>query len=87
MKTYFILLILTDGEIHDMKETKRLIVDLSGMPCSIIIIGVGDNDFDMMEELDSDEKMIRDDRKRVARRDIVQFVNYNEAKSRGNLGE
>jgi hypothetical protein len=26
LKTYFVLLILTDGNIHDMKETKELIV-------------------------------------------------------------
>jgi len=26
LKTYFIMLILTDGEIHDIVETKRMIV-------------------------------------------------------------
>ena len=38
------MLILTDGEIHDMNETKALIVDLSGMPCSIIIVGIGNSE-------------------------------------------
>ena len=48
------LLLLTDGVIHDMDDTKQLIVRLSDLPCSIIIIGVGDAHFGMMEALDSD---------------------------------
>ena len=71
LKTYFVLLILTDGEIHDMKETKRLIVEASKLPCSIIIVGVGEEEFDMMVELDSDEKLLKDDKNRFAERDIV----------------
>ena len=55
LKTYFVLLILTDGEIHDMNETKRMIGEASKLPCSIIIVGVGREEFSMMVELDSDE--------------------------------
>jgi len=44
-KMYHILLILTDGCIHDMRNTKDLIVEASGYPLSIIIVGVGDADF------------------------------------------
>ena len=44
-EVYNILLILTDGEIHDMIETKRLIVEASDLPLSIIIIGVGMENF------------------------------------------
>ena len=62
LKTYFVLLILTDGEIHDMVETKRMIVEISKLPCSIIIVGVGNEDFDMMHELDSDDKLLKDDK-------------------------
>ena len=46
MKTYFILLIITDGEIHDFKESVRMLVDLSKLPCSIIILGVGEHEFE-----------------------------------------
>ena len=38
---YHILLILTDGAIHDMRETLDVIVEMSKYPVSIIIIGVG----------------------------------------------
>lgn len=87
LMTYFVLLILTDGEIHDMQETRRLIVEASKLPCSIIIVGVGNEDFEMMIELDSDDKLLKDDKNRKAKRDIVQFVRFKEAVARGNLGE
>ena len=87
LKTYFVLLILTDGEIHDMVETKRMIVEASKLPVSVIIIGVGNEEFDMMVELDSDEKLIKDDKNVKAKRDIVQFVRFQEAVKRCNLAE
>jgi len=68
---YHILLILTDGEIHDMRQTKEMLVDASNMPLSVIIVGVGGADFGKMEELDSDTALLRDDRGRVCARDIV----------------
>lgn len=53
---YHILLILTDGEIHDMTQTKDIIVnEASELPLSIIIIGVGNEKFKMMKQLDSDD--------------------------------
>jgi hypothetical protein len=42
------MLILTDGDIHDMKETIDMIVELSKYPVSLIIIGVGNEDFEKM---------------------------------------
>ncbi len=44
--SYFILLILTDGVITDMPQTCEAIVNASSLPLSIIIVGVGDADFD-----------------------------------------
>ena len=71
---YFILLIVTDGIITDMEQTKCAIVDAASLPISIIIVGVGGADFDEMEELDGDTVRVTDLRGRVASRDIVQFV-------------
>lgn len=56
------LLILTDGAIHDMKETRDLIVEASHLPLSIIIVGIGNADFSNMEELDGDEVRLRNSR-------------------------
>ena len=52
---YYILLILTDGCIHDLRKTVDLIVECSNFPLSIIIVGIGDADFTAMETLDSDD--------------------------------
>jgi len=87
LKTYFVLLILTDGNIHDMKESIELIVQASKLPCSIIIVGVGNSDFAKMVELDSDENLLKDHKNNFAKRDIVQFVKYREAIARNNLAE
>ena len=46
---YFILLVLTDGEISDMQATKDQIVKACDLPISILIIGVGDDDFTQMK--------------------------------------
>ena len=39
--TYQTLLILTDGEIHDMDRTVELVIQAASLPLSIIIVGVG----------------------------------------------
>lgn len=74
---YFVLLVITDGIISDMHQTKRAIINASSLPISIIIVGVGDADFDDMDELDSDDVRLSAEG-RYAERDIVQFVPLNK---------
>uniref|UniRef100_A0A8C7SE72 Copine 8 n=1 Tax=Oncorhynchus mykiss TaxID=8022 RepID=A0A8C7SE72_ONCMY len=74
---YFILLIITDGVISDMAQTKESIVNASCLPMSIIIVGVGPAEFDAMIELDGDEVRISS-KGRYAERDIVQFVPFRD---------
>ena len=73
---YSILLILTDGLISDEYNTINAIVEASYLPLSIIIVGVGNEDFSRMEFLDSDEKALRGANGKTAVRDIVQFVPF-----------
>lgn len=80
---YHVLLILTDGEIHDMPLTKDIIVEASGLPLSIIIIGVGTEKFKMMKELDGDKAVLRDTHGRATQRDIVQFVKFKKYAANG----
>ncbi|XP_066950988.1 copine-8-like isoform X1 [Macrobrachium rosenbergii] len=70
---YFILLIITDGIICDIPDTKKALVEASNLPMSVIIVGVGDEDFSAMEQLDGDEHRLSFGGK-YAERDIVQFV-------------
>ena len=52
---YFILLLLTDGTLSDMRETKLALIRASSLPMSVIIVGVGGANFSAMRELDADE--------------------------------
>ncbi|XP_058619102.1 copine-9 isoform X2 [Onychostoma macrolepis] len=74
---YFVLLIITDGVISDMVQTREAVVTAASLPMSIIIVGVGPAEFDAMEELDGDEVRVSS-RGRVAERDIVQFVPFRD---------
>lgn len=74
---YFVLLIITDGIISDMRQTKHAIIDASSLPISIIIVGVGSSGFRRMDQLDSDHIKLAVDGREAAR-DIVQFVPLNK---------
>lgn len=74
---YYILLIITDGQITDEEPTRKAIVEASVLPLSIIIVGVGSANFASMNRLDGDENPLRDASGRRVR-DIVQFVHYNQ---------
>ncbi|XP_039211097.1 copine-9 isoform X5 [Crotalus tigris] len=74
---YYVLLIITDGVISDMLQTKEAIVSASSLPMSVIIVGVGPAEFGAMEELDGDEIRVSS-RGRYAERDIVQFVPFRD---------
>ena len=52
---YFILLLLTDGTLSDMRETKLALIRASSLPMSVIIVGVGGANFSAMRELDADD--------------------------------
>ncbi|XP_078295291.1 copine-7 isoform X5 [Panthera onca] len=78
---YYILLVLTDGVVTDMADTREAIVRASYLPMSIIIVGVGNADFTDMQTLDGDEGILRSPRGEPALRDIVQFVPFRELKS------
>ncbi|CAD6333982.1 unnamed protein product [Miscanthus lutarioriparius] len=75
---YFVL-IITDGVLTDIQETKDCIVRTSDLPLSILIVGVGNADFKQMEILDTDNgKRLESSTGRIVTRDIVQFVPMKE---------
>ncbi|XP_034232140.1 copine-9-like isoform X2 [Thrips palmi] len=81
---YFVHLLLTDGNLHDLKETKQAILEASGLPISIIMIGIGDADFSTVRTLLTDVEggeaktgTIWNKGERAVR-DIVQFVPIRE---------
>ncbi|CAL8074659.1 unnamed protein product [Orchesella dallaii] len=71
---YFVLFLLTDGVVCDPDTTRDALVEASNTPMSVIIIGIGDEDFTAMDKMDSDEKLLKSRSNKKAVRDIVQFV-------------
>jgi hypothetical protein len=64
-----------------MEQTINEIVDASELPLSIIIVGIGKQNFDMMDRLDADDDpLISKKTHKVMQRDIVQFVPFSKFK-------
>ena len=83
---YYTFLILTDGSIHDIDSTIDCIVESSSLPISIIIIGVGNANFSLMNFLDADEEpLFSQSLQKVQERDNVQFVEFNKYKNNPHL--
>jgi len=72
-----IALILTDGVINDMEDSVNEIIDSTGYPLSIIIIGIGTANFDKMNRLDGDQGL-ENSKGQKASRDICQFVPFSK---------
>ena len=83
LQQYFILLLLTDGVITDIYETRDAVVKASHLPMSIIIVGIGEADFTDMRMLDGDDGVLKSPSGEPAARDIVQFVPFRDFKQVG----
>lgn len=82
-RIYSVVIIITDGNCHDMEKTKELLVKMSTMPFSAVVVGVGDSNFEDMEILDADLHVLVDKDGNEAVRDIVQLVKYADFKDLG----
>ena len=76
MQAYHILLILTDGAVSDINQTKQAIRAASDAPLSIVIVGIGNADFSAMQFLDDFISL-----EGIGGRDICQFVEFQRYQS------
>lgn len=49
---YSVCLILTDGAVHNVQETIDVLYEISDAPLSVIIVGIGNEDFTGMQFLE-----------------------------------
>jgi hypothetical protein len=75
---YNILLIISDGYIHDITETIDTIIEASKFPISFIIIGVGDDVNYDMKRLNGESGKLISSTGEILNKDIVQYVHYND---------
>lgn len=74
-QSYAFLLILTHGCDSNIQRTKEVLIQASRAPISVIMVGIGDNDFRPMRYLD-------DFHKKEGVRDVCNFIEYDEYKSK-----
>lgn len=80
------MVLLTDGLINDLPATKDVIVKLSFLPCSLIIVGIGNNiDWGKMDQFNKASGKMKDSNGRECMRDILEFVPFTRLK--GNFSE
>ena len=79
--SYTILLILTSGNVEDAQETKQCLIDCSEDPLSVVIVGIGDENFEPMIFLDEHDPATE------AGRDITKFVRFADYRSFNALTE
>ena len=70
---YTVVLLITDGGVTDLEQTKQVLVRLSRLAMSVVLVGVGRGDMTSLRQLDSDRARLSAGDKQAAR-DIVQFV-------------
>ena len=79
---YHILVIISDGNNHDIDEMVRQLIKSERYPISVCIVGVGDENFSRMLQMDSRTKPLEDKDGNKSERDMCQFVRYNDFKDR-----
>jgi hypothetical protein len=65
-----IVMILTDGEIHDMRDACHELIQCSRLPISVIVV-------------DDDDMQMTDKNGNKTERDLVQFVPFREYNNDG----
>ena len=77
------MIILTDGEIEDEAQAIMNIKNSIHLPMSLIIIGIGQNNFPRMVNLDNAVSTQRDSKGKLLSRDNVQFLKLDDIRNMG----
>ena len=75
---YNILLIISDGLIHEIDQTIDSIIEASKFPISFIIIGIGSDVTNDMKKLNGERGKLISSNGETLNKDIVQYVHFND---------
>ena len=75
---YNVLLIISDGEVHDINDIIDSIIESSKLPLSIVIIGVGSDVNEDMKKLNGENGKLVNSRGECLEKDIIQYVHFND---------
>ena len=78
---YYILMMLTDGNIDDIGDTIDALVEASLLPLSLIIIGIGNSSFSNMSDICNNKEPLISSGGVKSARNIVQFISFNSYKN------
>ena len=84
---YQLLVIVTDGIIYDLDDMKRQLIKNEKSPLSVCIIGVGNQNFSKMYQLDCRTNPLEDRNGNKSSRDICQFFRYKDFMTPDKLTE
>lgn len=76
---YFVLVIFTDGGVQDQQLAVNTLVEMTGLPISVVMIEMGDEQDNFLANVTAEVKAnqaLRD----VGERDFITTVRYNETK-------
>jgi hypothetical protein len=72
---YHVLLILTDDKIDDIHQTIREIIKASEFSLSIVIVGIGNYSFKVLNTLPKNQELVE-----KSKREILQFIPFEKYK-------
>lgn len=79
---YFVLVLLTDGGVVDQQKAVNAILEMTGLPISVIIIEIGDGKDPFLENIDAEVKANQALHPDEPVRDFIHIVRFNDF--RGN---
>ncbi|GFO14211.1 copine iv [Plakobranchus ocellatus] len=77
---YHLLFLLIRSDLDDLEEVRNELVKASHLPLSVIIVGIGEDDFENMKPFGEHDELLTASEGKDAARDNVQFARFHDFK-------
>jgi len=71
---YYILLIVIDDVIDDFENVKEVLVECSYLPISVIMVGLGDKNYESMYILNEGNHLLKGEENFQCGREMTRFI-------------